>query len=254
MKEHFLYVIGLVYLHPPTPYKHLCRMNCLICVFSIYIWTWLWFTNVEVRWCTFTALHTMWTVIYSSSRTSWVWGTVSRQSQLLGLEDVELLLSVSESVSSPLLPAALGPPGLDLDDSLLLGGAEAPLLSCGICPLADAGLLINAGIFCTKGNYCQSQQKSYAITGELIHKVSWRCSARDGTHQCFLSPHQLFNVIAPAEHFSKPPHCDFQVSELHVVPSPQWDLLEGTHSVPVQEETWDSGAHGVHQAGERLDL
>lgn len=78
--------------------------------------------------------------------------------------------------------------------------------------------------------------------------------AEDGTHLCFLTPHQLFYLIIPAEHFSKPPYCILQVAQLHVVSSAQWDPLEGAHSVSVQEETWHSGAHRVHQAGKRLNL
>lgn len=74
------------------------------------------------------------------------------------------------------------------------------------------------------------------------------------THQCFLSPHQLFDLIAPAEQVSEPPYRDLQVSELHVVSSAQWDLLKRPHSVPVQEETRNGGTHRVHQAGTRLDL
>lgn len=88
----------------------------------------------------------------------------------------------------------------------------------------------------------------------LQKNVFKTCGAQDGTHQCFLSPHQLFYLIVPAEHFSKPPYCVLQVTQLHVVSSPQWDLLKGTHSMPVQEKTWNSGAHRVHQAGKRLDL
>lgn len=74
------------------------------------------------------------------------------------------------------------------------------------------------------------------------------------THQCFLSPHQLFDLIAPAEQVSEPPYRDLQVSELHVVCSAQWDLLKRPHGVPVQEETRNGGTHRVHQAGTRLNL
>lgn len=69
-----------------------------------------------------------------------------------------------------------------------------------------------------------------------------------------MGAHQLLDLAAPAEHSGKPPNSDLQVAQLHVVPSPQRDPLEGTHGVPVQKKTWNGGAHGVHQAGERLNL
>lgn len=61
--------------------------------------------------------------------------------QLLRLD--ELLLSVSESVSSPLLLAAPDP------EVSLLPGAAAPLSSRAVCPLLDdEELLIKAGTRC----------------------------------------------------------------------------------------------------------
>lgn len=78
------------------------------------------------------------------------------QHQLLRPDDAELLLSVSESVSSllPLL-APLWAPGLDLDVSSLAGSSEAPLLWHGV---TDGGLLINVGRHCREEDYCHSQK------------------------------------------------------------------------------------------------
>lgn len=109
---------------------------------------------------------------------------------------------------------------------------------------------------------CLCHKKRIFCHGEIRHttmrkkkKTSSRCSASDKkTHQRFLSPHQLFDLIAPAEQVSEPPYRDLQVSELHVVSSAQWDLLKRPNSMPVQEETRNGGTHRVYQAGTRLDL
>lgn len=74
-------------------------------------------------------------------------------SQLLRTDDAELLLSDSESVSSPqLLLLGRGAPGSDLEGiSCSPAGAAASLLGHEVAPLADGGLLINAGRICRRG-------------------------------------------------------------------------------------------------------
>lgn len=69
-----------------------------------------------------------------------------------------------------------------------------------------------------------------------------------------MTPHQLLDLVAPAEYFGELPDRVLQVTQFHVVPPPQRDLLERAHSVPVQEETWHGGAYRVHQTGKWLDL
>lgn len=90
------------------------------------------------------------------------------QHQLLGLDDAVLLLSVSESVSSLLLLAALRIPGLVLDVSILPRGSDAPLLITwldvsGVCPLSNGELLTSVGMLCREENsyYTQSPQQSF---------------------------------------------------------------------------------------------
>jgi len=75
------------------------------------------------------------------------------QHQMLWQDEAELLLSVSESVSSPPLLDALWPPGLDVDVSMPPGGSGAPLFWQDVWPPAG-GLLINVGMLCRKFNYC----------------------------------------------------------------------------------------------------
>lgn len=74
-------------------------------------------------------------------------------SQLLRTDDAELLLSDSESVSSPQLLLGLTAPDSDLHlISCSARGIAASLLSHGVGPLADGGLLIKAGMICRRGD------------------------------------------------------------------------------------------------------
>lgn len=68
--------------------------------------------------------------------------------QLLGAEDAELLLSVSESVSSLPLLAALWDPGLVMDASIPHWGSESSVFQQVVCAITAGGLLINVGTHC----------------------------------------------------------------------------------------------------------
>lgn len=104
------------------------------------------------------------------------------QCQLLGLDDAELLLSVSESVSSLLLLAACWAFDLDLEISPLPGGSEAPLLSHEVCPLIDDGLPINVGMLCGKRRNCHRQQKCFKIQLKEILKGNCLYCCRELLH------------------------------------------------------------------------
>ncbi len=177
------------WMEPPSI---ISALNVLVELDKLYL---IWFSDLHMNrawtWHTVTArwrgkmMHfhsnargngqkiTRWTVTYTVNRRVLVWTKERRnalepfqcrrwwnpQGQLLGLDDAELLLSVSESVSSLPLLAALWAPGLDVDVSIRPGGSEAPLLWQSVCPLTGGGLLINVGMLCRERNYYHSQKK-----------------------------------------------------------------------------------------------